>query len=105
MISQDKKSLEILGFFSVFPACAGVSPNFLRPDCVRLSFPRVCGGEPKICYNGRWVSIVFPACAGVSLTMPLPAVQSRRFPRVCGGEPKSETDRFSFMAFSPRVRG
>ncbi len=46
MISQDKKSLEILGFFSVFPACAGVSLGDELPFPGASSFPRVCGGEP-----------------------------------------------------------
>lgn len=44
MISQDKKSLEILGFFSVFPACAGVSHGiyyFLGSD--KAFSPRVRG--------------------------------------------------------------
>ncbi len=46
MISQDKKSLEILGFFRVFPACAGVSLFQEVYDMTGRSFPRVCGGEP-----------------------------------------------------------
>ncbi len=47
MISQDKKSLEILGFFSVFPACAGVSHNPMDGIIDCYCFPRVCGGEPS----------------------------------------------------------
>ena len=47
MISQDKKSLEILGFFSVFPACAGVSLGTIESYAFEWSFPRVCGGEPE----------------------------------------------------------
>ena len=46
MISQDKKSLEILGFFRVFPACAGVSLLHPVGDISKDRFPRVCGGEP-----------------------------------------------------------
>ena len=46
MISQDKKSLEILGFFRVFPACAGVSLCLSCRGRIMDSFPRVCGGEP-----------------------------------------------------------
>ena len=52
MISQDKKSLEILGFFSVFPACAGVSLLQSHIANIAERFPRVCGGEP-ICVRAR----------------------------------------------------
>ena len=48
MISQDKKSLEILGFFSVFPACAGVSLRKIKFGTMVPCFPRVCGGEPDV---------------------------------------------------------
>ena len=64
MISQDKKSLEILGFFSVFPACAGVSLRALASADSRMCFPRVCGGEPGFLFRHHKTSSFSPRVRG-----------------------------------------
>ena len=40
----------IMGFFSVFPACAGVILGRFRPCVKTLSIPRMRGGDPD---NGK----------------------------------------------------
>ena len=51
-------------FFSVFPAGAGVIPFVRESAGENDSFPRRCGGDPKIDYIDELVSVFSPQVRG-----------------------------------------
>ena len=110
---------------SVFPAGAGVLLIRHKINTCFKSFPRRCGGAPKIylwvyfvllfspqvrgcsCRNRKrqCSSGVFPAGAGVLLSYTVSFRKDVRFPRRCGGAPNRLSTISRFSWFSPQVRG
>ena len=48
---------------------------------------------------------LFPACAGVILSGHGSELSQDAFPRMCGGDPRFSKGIFSWVGFSPHVRG
>ena len=48
MIGLLIKSTILWDLFSLFPACAGVIPISLKHTLMKLTFPRIRGGDPEL---------------------------------------------------------
>ena len=109
----------------VFPAHAGVIPDKAWQWCLRLSFSRTRGGDPRIPWTGiagykffphtrGWSQantdacirfMVFPAHAGVIPVSKTWRKHARSFSRIRGGDPKFQ-DKFKKIGrFFPHTRG
>ena len=53
--------------FSLFPAHAGVIPQYLHTHKAEQAFPRTCGGDPEQYSLSKSRKGLFPAHAGVIL--------------------------------------
>ena len=71
--------------FSLFPAHAGVIPEYTTPVTTAPAFPRTCGGDPA---RERKKP---PGAAA--------------FPRTCGGDPYTAKPADYIVPFSPHTRG
>ena len=56
----------------MFPAHAGMIPDYITGIIKAISVPRACGDDPSIAYASDQIFIVFPAHAGMipSYVMP-----------------------------------
>ena len=91
--------------FSLFPAYAGVIPGFPQNVAQRISFPRICGGDPIFVLLPVLPRVLFPAYAGVILIVPTSLANCWTFPRICGGDPVDNPAINSSTDFSPHMRG
>ena len=73
--------------FSLFPAYAGVIPNFIPYFAGVNAFPRICGGDPLTEVQNIMNLELFPAYAGVILPFESCTRHVCTFPRICGGDP------------------
>ena len=54
----------IMGFFSVFPACAGVIPDLESMGKQIAGIPRMRGGDPNACTMQEYIDAYSPHARG-----------------------------------------
>ena len=91
--------------FSLFPAYAGVIPNFSFGTYGSSAFPRIRGGDPNPQRRAERASVLFPAYAGVILKPSEQEDFEYTFPRIRGGDPTKQYDKGGQESFSPHTRG
>lgn len=95
----------IMGFFSVFPACAGVIPDSRMMPEGSDGIPRMRGGDPRSQVIGDDRATVFPACAGVIPMKRCELWIKMSIPRMRGGDPIPKFIAHSAGKYSPHARG
>ena len=110
---------------SVYPACAGIHPNFKYREIVSNSLPRMRGDPPGTEDQGKVLRgstphargstltlapcngpfIVYPACAGIHPTAFASGSLNIRLPRMRGDPPLATVRTASTWASTPHARG
>ena len=89
---------------SVFPVCAGRSPERSFANRRRSRFPRMRGEEPPTLTNIVINPVFSPYARGGALWQVSASLQACVFPVCAGRSPSSSTSRFPRFRF-PRMRG
>ena len=63
--------------------------EILSLSIIKNSFPRRCGGDPKLTLSNPMKLVVSPAGAEVIPPKDVQDLAFLRFPRRCGGDPKN----------------
>ena len=90
---------------ALFPAYAGVILNLEYLAEMRVTFPRIRGGDPFKKAEQRGATLLFPAYAGVIRNGERWESISKTFPRIRGGDPDVHAVFCVSLVFSPHTRG
>jgi len=111
--------------FQVYPACAGIHPNFAQVLHLLSRLPRMRGDPPQALFDtaqdrastphargstvgqeaGSAAGAVYPACAGIHLHGPLGCQEDRSLPRMRGDPPKEAAQAAKEEESTPHARG
>ena len=95
----------VVASVSVFPAYAGMIPNWTNENRTATSVPRIRGDDPYGCALFFEDKRVFPAYAGMIPTAARWLWRTARVPRIRGDDPTTTVMAGTKAMCSPHTRG
>ena len=71
----------------------------------KMCMPHVCGDEPKMGLDLKWIKSVCPTYVGMNRGNPMGMLQQLGMPHVCGDEPSRPWNPCHSSKYAPRMWG